>query len=326
MVSPSLDPKWFDRERERYAGEGKASDSNVWGTTWNLVRRAILNGHSNERFWSLQPAAKIEAVSLETIREWHKRALGTNGLTITVAGSSDFEGIEKAIDKALSGLPKETPPQVQPFDQLKVPNKTVVFHAPWAEKSTMLSLGELPNSKAGKDLELNISTGVLGYGEQSRLFKAIRSELRATYGFRAGMEAFTRKHRILNMGGEVETEKPKEALDATKAAYEEFRTDGIGIIEFPFARRFYGQRIDGEMEKPESVAYMLMESRLDGRPVDDIGTMRERIGNLERGAVNTFIAKTYPPFDDMLKIIVTPKADAIADACVISSYDEFSIC
>jgi len=48
--------------------------------------------------------------------------------------------------------------------------------------------------------------------------------------------------------------------------------------------------------------------------------------NPERGAINTFIAKTYPPFDDMLKIIVTPKADAITDACVITSYDEFSKC
>ena len=60
---------------------------------------------------------------------------------------------------------------------------------------------------------------------------------------------------------------------------------------------------------------MLMENRLNGHDVKNFEALAQRINALDRGDVNKMIKATYPPFKDMLRIIVTPDRDAIKDAC-----------
>ena len=104
----------------------------------------------------------------------------------------------------------------------------------------------------------------LGLGKQSRLFRAIRSQLRAAYGFGAGMEPLTRQHRLLKMSGEVDTARLGEALATLRDAYEAFRLDGISDEEFAVARDLYRHRILLGTKRPAGVATMLMDRKLNG--------------------------------------------------------------
>ena len=80
------------------------------------------------------------------------------------------------------------------------------------------------------------------------------------------------------------------------------------------------------MTKPQEATYLLMEGLLNGAPKDDLSTLQNRIDNLERGKVNSFIAKTFAPFEELLKIVVTPDADAVNGDCVITAYKEWRTC
>ncbi|MDD9910539.1 MAG: pitrilysin family protein [Ahrensia sp.] len=326
LTQPNLDERWFKRERNKLLQEGRGREKHIWGIAWTLLRRATFKDHPFERFWSLRPTENIENINLDTIKAWHASALSTNDITITVAGSSDFAAIGRAIDTALAGLPGGEAPREIAFDGPIIPSATILFHMPDAEKSALVVFGQVPPSKAGQDFAINLGVGVLGYGEQSRLFKAIRTELRAAYRFGTGLDTFTRHHRTLRLNGEVDTKLLRQALDTVEASYEEFRKGGIGFLEFPFAKNFYRGRLEESFKKPENLAYLMMESRLDGEPDDHIDTMLTRLDDTSRSDVNAFIAENFPPFDDMLKVIVSPDVNAIEGACVITKIEQVSGC
>jgi len=326
IATPNLDARWFARERKSLADQGLARATNLFGIGWSVAHDTMFGDHPYRRFWALRPVEAIENLSLDDIVQWHAAAFTTEGMTITAAGSAPVAAIGEAIDRALVGLPASATAALHEFPAASIPAKTIVFHHPEASHSLILAFGALPSGLTGSDLPLNLAVGVLGYGQQSRLFRSVRTGLRAAYGYRADYVDFTRGQRVLTMGGQVETALLQESFDTTRDTYETFRTDGISFVEFPIARRFYRQRIEDSLGKPADAAYLLMESRLNGHPEDDLPTLHNRIGALDRGAVNTFIAQSFPPFDAMLKIVVTPDPDAIAGDCVITSFDGLRSC
>lgn len=187
-------------------------------------------------------------------------------------------------------------------------------------------MGNLPPHSAGNDLAVQLGVGVLGHGKQSRLFKTVRSGLRAAYGFGAGQFNMTRDHKLLHMSGEVETAKLQAALNETRSAYEKLRTGGVGVVEFPIAKRFYKQQLVEEFSKPESVAYLMMEYERNGLDINQVPDLLAAVGGLSRAEVNRVIREAFPVFDSLLKIVVTPDANAIEEACVITDIDDWASC
>ena len=326
LAAPNLDEKWFEREKKKLTDRANATQSNAWIQVWTLARNIMLAEHPYRNFWSLHPASGVAGITLADVRRWHRESFGKDGMTITAAGNGDAKAVGTAIDLALANLPAGKPQQPIAFDGVDVKGVTLLLHRPNTPKSIVLVLGTLPSTASGQDLEVNLSAGVLGFGKQSRLFKAIRSELRAAYRFGSRLHNFTRDFRVFTMGGEVDPDKLQAALDTTRQTYETFVTDGIGFVEFPLARRFYRQRIEKEMKKPESVAYMMMENRLNRAPADHFTGLTERIDQLDRGSVNAYIKATFPAYDSLLKIVVSADRDAITGACVIESIEAWKQC
>ncbi len=328
LLRPNLSQNWFEREQNKLAGQSRGRDKVVLGIGWNLSREILMGDHPYRNFWSIKPAANVDSASLSLIKDWHARSFDRKNVAVVATGSGNFDAIGAAIDKALEGLPSEgaEPPNGSEALELTIPGKTIIYHAPKATKSMILSFAKLPAANRNKELETNTALGVLGYGQQSRLFKAVRTGLRASYGFGAGYYDYTRKQRIFHMSGEVETAKLQDALNAVQETYEEFRTGGIGLIEFPFARRFYRQRIESSLAKPQDATFLLMEGRLNGAPMNQLSTLTKRIDDLERGKINGFIADTFKPFDQLLTLIVTPDAGVVEGDCVITAYDQWKTC
>ena len=326
LTQPNLEQRWFDREKKSLYDNAVQRDTVVFGLAWNLAREMTLGDHPYKNFWSLRPADEINAITLAQVEQWHQQAFTTAALTITAAGNASADQLAAEIDRVLQDMPAGSKPEIPVFDEPAFPGKTVLLHQPDAPKSAILIMGNLPPHGVDMDLPVQLGVGVLGFGKQSRLFKAVRSGLRAAYGFSAGMFDKTRDHRLLHISGEVETAKLQAALNETEKTYEEFRDKGIGRLEFPIARRFLANEMNGELKKPESVAYLLMEAQRNQFGEDYVPTMLDRLGNLERSAVNALLKEQLPAFDSLLKIIVTPDADAIDGACVITSIDDWAQC
>ncbi|MCR9137787.1 MAG: insulinase family protein [Alphaproteobacteria bacterium] len=326
LAQPALDNRWLERQKRNLLRDTRIRNATATGLAWSLAREIMLEDHPFKRFWTAAPVDEIQSISAPQIDTWHKGAFGTADLTITAAGTAGPETVARAIDLALAGLPKSANPNPVAFQGPRIRPGTIVLHDPDSPKSLIMTLGELPGAPATDDDIYGIATAVLGLGKQSRLFKAIRSQLRAAYGFGAGMESVARHHRLLRMGGEVDTALLPQALDAMRQSYETFRREGIAREEFPIARNFHLQRIEQNLSRPAGMATMLMENRLNAGSAEDFETLANRIEALERTAVNDTIMANYPPFDEMLTIVITPDATAIADACVITAVDEWRKC
>lgn len=326
LARPNFDKKWFAREKKNLVDNASNQSNNSFGIGWKLSRAVMLGDHQYAQFWSLSPVEEIANLALDDVKGWHNNNFNIEGIKITVAGDAPPELIGLAIDRALEGLPRGVAGKSPALTNSNVPAATIVFHKPDLPKSLVLIFGKLPPAKAGKDVSLIIASGVLGLGKQSRLFKAVRSGLRAAYGFKATRVNFTRDTRVLAMHGEVETALLQKTLSEVEETYEEFRTSGIGFIEFPLAKRFYRQRIEAEKKKPTSVAYMMMELLQEQNPLSKLTNLEATIDGLDRTEVNAMIAETFPEYSAMLKIIVTPDAEIVEGACVITQIDQVQKC
>lgn len=326
LTQPNLEQKWFDREHKSLVDQAAERESVVFGLAWNLSREVILTDHAYKRFWSLLPLDGIKKIELNDVKNWHSNAFSTAAMSITVAGNADSDAVGASIDRVLDGMTDRKPAPMRVFPKPAIPGKTILLHKPDATKSAILIIGNLPSHTEGKDIPMQLGLGVLGYGKQSRLFKAVRSGLRAAYGFGAGTFDMTREHTIVHISGEVETAKLQEALNETNVTYEEFRQKGIGRLEFPIAKKFYLQRVREEISKPSSVAYMLMQAKLNESGTQHVPTLIAQIDEQKRSSVNAVISDSLPEFESMLKLIVTPDASAIKDACVITEIEQWQNC
>lgn len=326
LAQPALDEKWLERQKRNLIRDTRIRNATATGLAWSLAREIMLEDHPFKRFWTAAPAEGIQGISAPQLSTWHKSAFGTADLTITAAGTAGPARVARAIDLALAGLPASANPEPVAFQGPHIRPGTIVLHDPDSPKSLIMALGELSGVPTTDDAVYGIATAVLGLGKQSRLFKAIRSQLRAAYGFGAGMETMTRHHRLLRMGGEVDTALLPQALDAMRQSYETFRREGIAPEEYPIARNFHLQRVEQNLSRPAGMATMLMENRLNGQSAEAFETLVAHVESLERTTVNDTIRATYPPFDALLTIVITPDADAIADACVITAIEEWRQC
>lgn len=326
LTRPDLEERWLDREKSNLIRGNTVRDATATGLAWKLAREIILGDHPYKRFWTAAPSNGIRKITTRQISDWHEHAFGTANLTITAAGSADPVIVGRAIDLALDGLPKSANQEELAFAGPDIKPGLIVLHDPDLPKSLIMTLGKLPDPEPGDDAIYRIATEVLGLGKQSRLFKAIRSQLRASYGFGAGMEMLTRNHRLLRMSGEVDTDLLPQALSAMQRSYETFRLEGITEEEYPIARNFHRQRVELGTRRPAGAASMLMDNQINGGAVEVFENLIGHIDGLERSTVNNTIRAAYPPYDELLTIVVTPDANAIPGACVITGIADWPHC
>ena len=326
LAEPALGERWFEREHQELLEAVSEERSSTWGLAGTLLRQALLKDHPYNNFWSDGPIDKIESISLDHVKAWHKSSFSTASTTVVAAGSADPDVIAKELDLLFAKLPKTKPVEPIDFPKPTVPGKTVLLHKPDAPKTAVIVLGSFPSHSQDNDIPLQLGVGVLGLGQHSRLFKTVRAGLGASYGFGAEVFNFTQEHRFLEMAGEIETDKLSEALDEIEQAYSEFQKDGIGRVEFPLAKRFFKREVEKQLNNPVAMAFSVNESVKKGFSTDYAYTLLDHIDSLKRDKVNNLISTSFPRYDQLLKIIVSSDKNALSNACVIENLEEMENC
>lgn len=326
LAKPTLDERWFKRFVRKAKSNTAENAAFNNSQAWNTIRSLTMGGHPLEQSWSWQPLQNLDALSIADVRKWYAESFSTNDLIISAAGNGTAEEIGRSLDITLKGLPSEH--KRQDFEPLKMSysGKTILIHRPGEEKSYMAIVGPLPAASDPANLALRLGAGVLGQSEQSRLFKAVRGEVRSAYGFGANIYAFTRAQDMLALSGEVETAKLAETLVAVEQSYSEFKSGGIGFVEFPFAKRIMLNRIRENFAKPSTIAFVMTEAHFEGKTITQAIALEDQADALGRSAANAAIAEHFPEFDQMLKVIVSPDANGIEADCVISDFSEAAQC
>ncbi|KPD10799.1 pitrilysin family protein [Phaeobacter sp. 11ANDIMAR09] len=326
LAEPTFDPRWLKRFQRNYVENVRGYSKTPKGQAWLSLRNITVGNHPLRQVWNGTPTQNISSITIDDVSDWYARTVTTDGLEIAVAGDAKPTAVAEAIDTALRALPSQNAREDLPPLQMHYPAKTILIHRPEAEKSFILIGGPIPPSYSVDYEALQLATGVLGVSDQSRLFTAVRKELRASYGFSAHFSDFTRANGMLYMQGEVETAKLQKALETVQRTYETFRTVGVGMVEFPFAHRIFKNRVRSNMDKPDTIAHLLTEAQLTGRSSSSGLQYLERVEGLSRAEVNAAILRHFPKFDDMVKIVVSPDRDAVKADCVISAFSDAADC
>ena len=326
LARPTFDERWFKRVLRRFRNNAVERTKFNNGQAWNAIRTLTMGGHPLEPVWSLQPASQFDNITVEDIRQWHLDSFSSNDLVISAAGNGTAEEIARGLDVTLKGLPGEHKRRDYEPLTLSFSGKTILIHRPKEEKSYMAIVGPLPSAAHEDNLAIQLGAGVLGQSEQSRLFKAVRGDVRSTYGFGARIHAFTRTQSMLALTGEVETSKLAETLATVETTYYAFKSDGIGFVEFPFAKRIMLKLLRTNYEKPATLAFVMTEAVLQGEALEAAVNRETQASQLGRSDVNAVISEHFPDFDQMLKIIVSPDENAVEADCIISDFTEAASC
>lgn len=326
LARPALEERWLKRFVRKRKGERADAEKNLWGQAWNAMRRFTMGDHPLRQAWSYDPLENLDAISGTDALQWYEDSMGIDDLVIAATGPADSTAIATAIDLALSDMPQaHSRTETRPLD-MNFDGKTILIHMPDAEKSYVLVTGKLPGAARPGAEARELAVGVLGYGDQSRLFTAIRKELRGAYGFSANKFAFTRAQDVLALQGEIDTTLLAEGMTAIKDTYTEFKDDGIGRIEFPFAKRFMISKVKENVKKPETQAYLMIEATLNDQAFAHGLALLDRTQDLSRKQTNALIRSEFPDYSDMLKIVVSADRDVIAADCIITSFSQVDQC
>lgn len=324
LRAPTLDHVWFDRLSTGLAQNMAEAQAQPAHSGFDAVRWAVYGEQPLRNALSLDDPTTFASLTREDITAWHQETFTSTPAAIVIAGDITPADAGAALDTLLSGLPAASRQLARAATPDFSPRR-ILLHIPDAEITTLGFIAPLPPTRQGGEMEDLILFHALGGDDQSVLFNAVRTELRATYGFGAGMANYTREHRILAMTGEVETEKLAQAEKVVREAYARFITEGL---QGPLAERKTSLEQHFE-EMPEYVvdqARSELQSALDGLSLGRSLELTTELAAVTEDSIANRLNAALPAPDALLVIAVSPDATALPGACVITIPREAADC
>ena len=324
LRKPLLEQAWLSRISDEIEQGVTEERSQPAAAGFEAVRWAVFGEQPLRNALSLHDLDAMDELTQDDIIAWHTETFTRTPEAVTVAGAIDA----KAAGDALDALFEELPEKRREVQQTVSPDFTprrILLHMPDAEVSTLAFIAPLPPARKGGEIEDAILTHALGGDDQSVLFDAARMQLRASYSFGAGMDNYTREDRILVMAGEIDTNQAADTEDLVREVYATFRQNGL----------------EGDLtdRKAPLVSYLSdvanlvavqasneLQSALDGfQPGSSLNTL-DKLEAVTESSLNERLDKAFPNVDEFIVIAVSPEADALPEACVITTPREAADC
>jgi predicted Zn-dependent peptidase len=324
LASPQFDQAWIDRIKQGFLANQTQSQAQTANQMWALARLAILGETPLNDFLSLPDLTAIADASMDDLRRWHAQTIVQNGVTISVTGAISRDDAGKAVDQLLSGLP-EGQVHAAPNVNTNFEPKTVLLHLPDSDKTTLGLVGQLPPTSKGDDLTDLLALSFFGRSGSGPLFEAVRSDLRASYGFQTGSTNYDRATRIMFIAGEVETGKLAEAADLIRTTYESYRTVP-DLKGFDDLRRGMAEGTAQNALYVDVVARTMLELALDSRAPSDAPRLGELLESVTAQDVQERLASVFPSGANLIVVAASPDASALPGACVITQIEQVAQC
>jgi zinc protease len=324
LAKPTMDQGWFDRIQQGFATNMAEANSQPANRGYDALRWAILGDTPLRKALSVDPPEMITAATRAEILDWHQETVNQTGAKIVIAGDISTEVAGKAVDALLSRLPEgATVASTAPTSDFSP--KRILLHVPEAQTSTLVFMGSLPPTREGGEFEDLLLAVALGGDDKSVLFDAVRTGLRASYGFGAGLEAYSRDLRVLTLTGEVETAKLAEAEKIVRTAY-------AGLLDAPklddLTARKEPFKANGEQTaiKPGAASFSALMAILDGQDANLALTLPLLLDKVTTETIEARAASAFPKAEKLIVLAVSPDAAALPGACVITSPAEAVNC
>lgn len=170
----------------------------------------------------------------------------------------------------------------------------------------------------------SIITGALGGGPASRLWRAVRERLGATYGAYAWMQPLGENAWRFTMQSAVEHGAAPRALAAMRAEYARLREEGLSEAEIaPIRARLIAGQSD-TLTRAAPAAGAIRAALLAGRPADAPLRAADDIAALDAGRINAIIRTRLP--ERLTTIIVSPTVEGFQADCVVAADQPTEVC
>ena len=324
LAKPTMDQGWFDRIQQGFAANMVEAKSQPAPLGYDALRWAILGDTPMRRALSVDPPEMIKTATRADVQDWHQQTMVRTGATVVIAGEISQEDAGKAVDALISGLPEGSAvTAADPTADFSA--RRILLHVPEAQTSTLVFIGPLPPTREGGEFEDVLLATALGGDDQSVLFDAVRTGLRASYGFGAGLDAYSRDLRVLVLSGELETAKLAEAETIVRTAYSEFLTapkmGDLTARKEPFKAN--GQQT---ATLPGAASFSALMAILDGQDANLALTLPSLLDKVTDATVQARAASAFPKAESLIVLAVSPDASALPGACVITSPAEAASC
>lgn len=324
LRAPTLDSKWFIRIRDEQAQNIREFLASPVNAGFEAVRWAVFGAQPLRDGISLGTAGVFDDLSRDDVVAWHRQIITAKPEAVVIAGDISAKQAGKALDDLLAGLPdtrlepaRNVTPDFSP--------RRILLHLPDAKTTQLSFIAPLPPTSAGGELNDLLLLTALGGDDQSVLFDAVRTRLRAAYGFGAGLANYTRKLRVMVMTGAVEPGKVPEVEAAVRAAYAAFRQSGPdGILaerKAPFVSNF-----EALPDHIIDVTRSDLQSALDGFAPGRALTLIDELNAISDDDLRARLANAFPAPDNFIVIAVSPDANVLPGACVITAPREAETC
>lgn len=318
LKTPAFEPTWVVREKfaflQRIADDRtnpitQAIDAANWARLGNAaVRRAVV-GESQDQILHMTPGDLLR---------WHKAVFRRSGVIVEVAGDVDRQTAGRAVDILIGGLP-EGGSQLRSGVAVDFRSRRILLHQPQGKKSVLYVSGQRPPS-TGKAEDLVILDAL--NDPEGPIADALRSKLKATYGFTMQFRDYGSEHRYFQIFGEIEPDRIADGTAALIRAYEDFRRSGR-LASLDRNKDLYIRKINDEMlGSADATDWMLEVRRLGGKEpftVSDLIASVDEIGLANRLA-------QFPGPEELLVVVVSPDARALPGACVITAPEQAADC
>lgn len=323
LARPNMDPEWFDRIRQGFVANMTETQAKPVAKGFDALRWAVL-GATPLRSALTGEIAQIQSAAHEDVLRWHSETVTRTNAFIVIAGDINAADAGGAVDTLLSELPVATS-RTLPAPTADFSPRRILLHVPEASKSTLIFLGSLPPTQDGGEFEDILLTTILGGGDNSVLFDAIRTRLRAGYAFSAQIDAYARNLRVLILSGEVETGQLAEAEAVVRDAYSTFRAKvpvgDIASLKAPLSG-LTGQAASD----PLAASYSALMALFDGQDPAQSLALTALLDRVSDATLWTRAGSAFPAGDAMIVLAVSPEASALPGACVITSPQEAANC
>lgn len=324
IQAPLLDEKWLARIRDGFSARMAEADTRPESQGFAALRWAVFGDTPIRVALSLDQPRMIESVTRDDVALWHSTVFSRVNAKVVIASGLDTKGAGRVVDALLEGLPEGIP--AAPFSiSADFTPKRILLHVPDAQTSTLAFIAPLPPTVEGGEMEDLILVTALGSGESSVLFNAVRTELRATYGFSAALDGFTRANRFLVLRGQVDTEKLAQVEEVVRSAYAAFREEGptgsLADLKAPFAAN-----IQKTSRDPASLAFSALMAELDGQDPQQAFALPQILDAVTDASLKGRLQQAFPPPNGFIVLAVSPDADALPGACIITKPEQAKAC
>ncbi len=325
LRQPATQDIWLARIRDGIADAQRQVLSDPATQMWIAQRIAVYGDGALVASVDLPDISRIAAVTLDDIDDWRTATLTRQGALIAVAGAISAGDAGRAVDMLFDGLAdgahKTRPEVVADWSPI-----SVLLHVPSAVTTSIAVVGPLPNPDITGELDDVIATSMFGAQPGGPLFEAIRTDLRATYGFQTGFLDVAPDAPFVYITGEIAADKLADARDAILATYDDFRA-GTDMTGFDTVHDALVAQLYENISYVDVSASILREALIEGGDTIDLVA---GYGDLMAARTSQDVADrmsvAFPAADRLLVVAVSPDAGALPGACVIASAAEVVRC